>query len=303
MRRSAFTLVELIVATAVAGVAAVAMTTILTRQQRFYASAGEILDARGQIRDGADVLVSDIRSAAVARFGLPVMTDSAIEMFTVIATSVACSAPVGTTIGLPPQVLARGHTLTSMLFEPDSGDLAVLYAASTPDSSRWETARIAAFSSRSLSSSCPASSGFASSGDASAGSTGYVVTLAQPPTAVVRAGAPIVFVRRVRYSLYRSSDNEWYLGYRRCGVSSGICAAIQPVSGPYRPYASSSGVSGLSIRYYDAAGGELLSSSSAVARVDIVVRGQTARAASLTGDSRTMYRDSLVVTVSPRNRR
>lgn len=302
--RRGFTLVELLVATAVAGIAATAMATVLTRQQRFYASTSDILDVRGQVRDGADILVSDIRSAAVARFGLPVMTDSAIEMFTVIATSVACSAPVGATIGLPPQVLARGHTLTSMLFQPDSGDLAVLYAATTvPDSSSWETAGIAAFSPRALSSSCPVSTGFTVSGDASAGSTGYVVTLAQPPTAVIRAGAPVVFVRRVRYSLYRSSDNDWYLGYRRCGASSGVCAAIQPVSGPYRPYTSTSGSSGLSFRYYDEAGGELLSPSSAVARVDIVLRGQTTRAASLTGDSRAMYRDSLVVTVSPRNRR
>lgn len=302
--RRAFTVIELLVSAAVAGVAAMAMTAVLTRQQRFYASASEILDVRGQVRDGADILVSDIRSAAVARFGFPVKTDSAIEMFTVIATSVACSAPVGSTIGLPPQMLTRGHTLTSILFRPDSGDLAVLYADSAAaDSSGWETSRIEAFSPRALSSSCPASTGFTASGDASAGSTGYVVTLAQPPTAVIRAGAPIVFVRRVRYSLYRSSGGDWYLGYRRCGALSGVCAAIQPVSGPYRQYASTSGSSGLSFRYYDDTDKEVVSSSGAVARVDIVLRGETSRTASLTGDSRVTYRDSLVVTVSPRNRR
>ena len=280
------------------------MTTTLTRQQRFYASTSEILDLRGQVRDGAGILVSDIRSAAVARFGLPVMTDSAIEMFTVIATSVACSAPVGAAIGLPPQVLSRGNTLTSILFQPDTGDFAVLHAASTiPDSSRWETVRVASFSSRALSSSCPTTTGFTTSADAAAGRSGYVVTLAQPPTPGIRRGAPIAFVRRVRYSLYRSSDGEWYLGYRRCGASSGVCAAIQPVSGPYRSYTSSSGSSGLSFRYYDSLGTELNAPSNAVARVDIVLRGQTSRAASLNGDARTAYRDSLVVSVSPRNRR
>ncbi|MEO8576820.1 MAG: type II secretion system protein [Gemmatimonadales bacterium] len=302
-QRPGFTLVELLVATAIAGLAAVAMTLTLSRQQRFYSSASEILDARGQARDGADVLVSDIRSAAVARFGMPITTDSAIEMYATIATSVACSAPVGATIGLPPLVLSRGNSLTSMLFQPDTGDLAVLYAASTvPDSSRWETLRIAAFASRALSSSCPASTGFTAPGDASAGASGYLLTLAQSPSVAIRKGAPIAFVRRVRYSLYRSSDNEWYLGYRRCGVSSGACAAIQPVSGPYRGYASSS-ASGLSFRYFNADGAEVAVPSTAIARVDIVLRGKTSRAVSLTGDSRIAFRDSLVVSVSPRNRR
>ncbi|MEO8578561.1 MAG: prepilin-type N-terminal cleavage/methylation domain-containing protein, partial [Gemmatimonadales bacterium] len=301
--RAGFTLAELIVATAIAGIAAAAMTMTLSRQQRFFASTSAILDVRGQIRDGADVLVSDIRSAAVARFGLPVMTDSAIEMFTTVATSVACSAPVGATIGLPPQILARGNTLTSILFLPDTGDIAMLYAASTiRDSSRWESARILSFASRAIASSCPASTGFTSAGDASAGSSGYMVTLAQPPTAAIREGAPIMFLRRVRYSLYRSSDGEWYLGYRRCNAATGVCAAIQPVSGPYRAYSASAGLSGLSLRYYDELGTELTSPSNAVARVDIAMRGQTSRPASLSGDSRTAYRDSIVVSVSPRNR-
>jgi len=304
IRRGGFTLVELLVATAIAGLGAAVMTLTLTRQQRFYSSAGAILDVRGQVRDGADVLVSDIRSAAVARFGLPLMTDSAIEMFTVIASSIACSAPSGATVGMPPLVLARGNTLTSMLFQPDSGDVAVAYAASTnPDSSRWESLGIASFASGSIASSCPPSTGFTSAGDAAAGAAGYNVTFAQQPVSVLRAGAPIVFVRRVRYSLYRSSDNRWYLGYRRCAAASGACGSIQPVSGPYKAYSPSAGSSGLSFRYFDSSGTELTSSSPDVARVDIVLRGQTSRAASLTGDARTAYRDSLVVSVSPRNRR
>ena len=304
IRGRGFTLVELLVATAIAGLGAAVMALTLTRQQRFYSSAGAILDVRGQVRDGADVLVSDIRSAAVARFGLPLMTDSAIEMFTVIASSVACSAPSGATVGIPPLVLARGNTLTSMLFQPDTGDVALAYAASSnPDSSTWESLGIASFASRSLASSCPPSTCFTSAGDAASGQNGYVVTFAQPPATAVRAGAPIVFVRRVRYSLYRSSDNRWYLGYRRCSATSAACAAIQPVSGPYREYSSSPGSSGLSFRYFDSLGAELMSSSPDVARIDIVLRGQTSRTASLTGDSRAAYRDSLVVSVSPRNRR
>jgi hypothetical protein len=59
----------------------------------------------------------------------------------------------------------------------------------------------------------------------------------------------------------------------------------------------------LSFRYYDEAGTALSYPSTAIARVDIVLRGKTSRAASLNGDSRIAYRDSLIVSVSPRNRR
>ncbi|HEX2721953.1 MAG TPA: type II secretion system protein [Gemmatimonadaceae bacterium] len=299
--RRGFSLVELLVATALAGIAGAVMTTTLSRQQRFFASASEVLDTRAQIRDGAGVLVSDIRSAAVARFGMPVMQDSAIEMFVVVASSVACSAPSGATIGLAPQQLAMGNTLTSILFLPDTGDLAMLYAAG--DSvmpGAWETGRLVSFTSRSLATSCPSSTGFTTAADATAGTTGYVLTLAVPPGPGIRRGAPIVFIRRVRYSLYRSSDGYWYLGYRRCGVASGGCAAIQPVSGPYRAY-SASGDSGLSFRYYSASGLPVSAPSMAVARVDIVVRGRTSMAAGLNGDAKAAYSDSIVVSVAPRN--
>jgi len=85
--------------------------------------------------------------------------------------------------------------------------------------------------------------------------------------------------------------------------SPSSCDAVQPVSGPYNAYSPGSG-SGLSFRYYDVTGAELTSESTGVtvARVDIVLRGATARAVSLAGDSRRMYRDSAIVSVSPRNR-
>ena len=298
-----FTLVELLVACVVGGGAAALMTATLVRQQRFYSSASVILDARAQLRDAADVLATDLRGAAVATFGLPVMTDSAVELFATIATSVACAAPSSLSVALPPAKLASGNTLTSMLALPDTGDIALLFIAppAAPDSGVWESLRIAAFSPRVVSTTCPPSSGFTATGDLSSGSTAFFATLAAAPSSAVRPGTPIHFVRRARYSLYRSSDAKWYLGYRRCNAA-GSCAAIQPVSGPYPAYSATT--SGLSFRYYDTAGNALTSEaeSRGVARIEIVVRGETARAASLNGDLRSVYRDSVVVAVSPRNR-
>jgi len=305
VRTAGFTLVELIIGIALGGGVAALIGMTLVRQQRFHSAATEMLDVRSQLRDAADVLAADIRGAAVSPHGLPVMTDSAIEMLTTIATSVACTDPVGATVGLPPRTIASGTTLTSILLTPDSGDVAMVYGfpGGIPDSGRWETLAVSAFASRALATACPESSGFTTAADAG---PGFVVTFAAPPSAAVRKGAPIHFLRRARWSLYRSSDNRWYLGYRRCNaIGPPGCAAVQPVSGPYRRYSGSSEVTGLSFRYYDATGGELAagSASDAVARVDIVLRGETAKAVSLAGDARSTYRDSAIVSVSPRNRK
>jgi prepilin-type N-terminal cleavage/methylation domain-containing protein len=305
LNHRAFTLVELIAAVAIAGIAAGLITATLTRQQKFFSSAEEVLAVRAQLRDGADILASDIRSASVAQFGLPVMTDTAIEMLTVIASSVVCMSPSATTIGLPPSELVSGNTLTAMLASPDTGDLAAIYSApgGVPDSSRWDTYRVSGFTPRSIATSCPSSTGFLAPADEFAGASGFLLTLASSPSVPLRKGSIVHFIRRARYSLYRSSDGEWYLGYRRCGVSAPhACGSIQPVSGPYRPYRSG-GPSGMSFRYYDSGGSEVTSTASSnVARIDIVLRGKAPSVISLAGDSRREWRDSVIVSVSPRNR-
>ena len=59
----------------------------------------------------------------------------------------------------------------------------------------------------------------------------------------------------------------------------------------------------MSFRYYDMSGVEVTpAASSTVARIDVVLRGETPSRISLTGDSRREWRDSVIVSVSPRNR-
>ena len=302
--RRAFTLVELLVSIALSGVAAAFMATTLARQQRFYSSAAEILDTRAQLRDAADVLATDLRSAAV-ELGVPSMRDSAIEMFSVIASSIVCTVATQQSLGMPPLTVVAGNSLTSILAVPDTGDLVLLYTmpSSGADAGRWELRRITSFTSRSVSSACPPATGFTRSADEASGHPSYHVTLATPTVDPVRPGSPLRFVRRSRYSIYRSSDSKWHLGYRRCSaMGPSACAAIQPVSGPYEPYSATA--SGLSFRFHDRSGVPLGAGAtgSELARVDLVVRGRSARHASLGGDSRSAWSDSVVVSVATRNR-
>lgn len=302
-----FSIVELLAVTAITGLVAGLITATLARQQRFYSSAESMLTVRSQMRDAAEVLVTDIRGSAAAVLGFPLMTDTAVEMYATVGTSVACSSPVGAVVGLPPATLVTGHTLTSIVSQPDTGDLALMLSVgrAAPDSVRWLSGRIASFAQRSLSATCPPSSGFTTSGDSYTGATGYQLTLTTPPDASVRRGSLFHFVRRVRYSLYRSSDGRWYLGYRRCNLSGPpSCATVQPVSGPYMAPSGNKTLQGLRFRYYDSRGIELTGpgNSFLVARVDITIRGETAGGIALAGDTRRVWRDSAVVTVSPRNR-
>lgn len=304
MERRGFSLVELLVSIAIGGIAVALMGTTLVRQQRFYSSASSIIDTRAQIRDAATVLATDLRSAALP-LGLPMMRDSAIEIFTTVASSIVCTVSSPQSFGLPPLSLASGSALTSMLAQPDTGDLAVLYTAppSAPDSGGWETVGMASFTTRSISTACPAETGFTSSADAAHGQAGYAFTIEPATLDPVARGAPVQFVRRVRYSFYRSSDNKWYLGYRRCKATGpSVCGSIQPVAGPYDPYGGTS--SGVAFRYFDRNGNALSESSdgSSLALVEIVVRGTSAGHGSLRGDRGEDYRDSVVISVSPRNR-
>lgn len=297
----------MVVATAIAAIVGTTLIVTLTRQQRFYGSASQMLQVRGQLRDGADVLTSDIRGAAIEPYGLLLMKDTAVEFFSTIGSSVVCEMPMGSTLFLPPTMLSSGVALTSLPALPDTGDIALIYSmpGGAPDSARWVEARIAAFATRSLATSCPSSTGFTSSADAAGGQRGYALTLTANPAAAIRKGAPARFLRRGRYSLY-ASGREWHLGYRRCNaVGPSSCGTIQPISGPYLPYQGAGAPdAGLTFRYFDATGNEVAdeSLSRLTARVDIVLRGGTARAVALAGDARVRYRDSAVVSVSPRNR-
>lgn len=306
MKRRGFTLAEVVVVVAIGSAVAAVMFATLVRQQRFHASAAAILDVRGQLRDAAEVVAGDLRGAAVGTFGLPVMTDTAVEMYASVASSVICNQLSAVSFSMAPALLESGTTLTSLLVQPDTGDIALIYGnpANEPDSGRWAPATIASFVSRAASLYCPDSAGFAAAKGGSTGATAFVATLAATPSIPLRKGSPVHFLRRSRYSLYRSSDGKWYLGYRRCGASPPYsCGSIQPVSGPYDAY-SSAVPPGLGFRYYDASGETLTQASESrrVARVEIVVRGRAAGLSSLHGDARAAYRDSAVMTVGLRNR-
>lgn len=303
-RRAGFTLAELLISIALLAVVGGAIYDGLRRQQLTFRSIAAMIAARSDVRDAAEVLAADLVSLSPLDT-IRVAADSAVEFLGAIGASISCDSAPGLTLRLPPEQLASALPLTVLAALPDTNDLVLLYSddsATTGAQPRWEPHAIASVSSQSAATACPATTGFTSGADAAA--TARTITLRTAASGGVRAGAPVRIVRRGRYSIYRSSDSRWYLGYRRCNpLGPSSCRAIQPLSGPYAAY-SAAGATGLSLGYFGSDGESLESPWAGVyvASIEIAVRARPATSALPGRDPSKPYADSALLRVGLRNR-
>ena len=300
--RRAFTLVEMLISLVLAMLAGGLALSIVARQQRLSRSLDDVMDVHEHLRDANDVLAAALRTASPMGDTIRLATDTAIEIFSTIGASMLCVAPSGQRFLLPPDTLANGNTLTAWLATPDTGDYVLVFRDSSAQLPvrGWERFRIVDVATLPATSGCPPSSHLTTQADLNANARAYQITLATLPSPFIRAGAPIRFVRRGRYNVYRASDRRWYLGYRRCNAVDGICGIVQPVGGPYQ---SEEGAP-IVFRYYRSDGTELTSSGPtiSVARVDIVVRGRSPNLVQIPGFPKAPFSDLSITTVAFRNR-
>ena len=307
-RRAGLTLVETMVALVLLGIIAGGIMSVVMRQQRFYQSATEVIDTRAQIRQAASVVPVDVRGISSVDGDIVEMTDSALEVRGNIGSAVLCSraaAGGGAVITVTPTDVADGRSFTAFLARPKVNDLALVFNDSlggTQDDS-WNTYTITAIDSTKV--------GCTRFTDATKDAERYrylytlsgpVASLTAVPNMIVD-GAPVRFVRRVRYALYKSaSDGKWWLGYRECRGNGTGCDALQPVSGPYRPYVPNDTLnSGVAFVYRDSTGA-LTNVAANVARIDLFVNGETQAPVSLGGNrAASVYRDYQRVSIAIRN--
>lgn len=296
--RAGFTLTEIMVALVLLGIVATGIMTVVTRQQQFYRSATEVIDTRQQIRQAAAVVPVDIRGVSSVGGDILNMTDSSLDVRGNIGSAIVCSHTANS-VTIPPISLANSRYFTTFLTRPKLNDVLIIFDDKDPGNQDDDWIPYTISNIDSTTSGCGSFTD--STGDV--GKYRYVYTFSSPLSATITDGAPLRMARGVKYSLYKSaSDGLWWMGYRECRGDGSGCGAVQPVSGPYKPYVAGDTIaSGVNFVYRDSTGA-ITANKANVARVEMFIHGQTQAAVALGGGKIAPYSDYMKVTIALRNR-
>jgi prepilin-type N-terminal cleavage/methylation domain-containing protein len=296
--RRGVTLVELLVVMTIGAVALGLVASISVREQRIVADLADGAALSGQLRDAAAVLPVDLRAVSAAAGDIREARDTSIELRATIANAVVCDTAAHTLVLAPPAPTAESFAGSSLPI--DNGDSAWVLAV-TDSTESWLPTRITSTKTQPAGQ-CAAAGPWLSLSTRAAPRIGIVVDASLPLAAMI--GMPVRITRPLRLSLYRASDNAWYLGERDWSTSSQKFNTIQPVSGPFL----SAAAHGLFLRYQDSAGTPLatpVSNTAAIALIAVELRGQTRSAVRILGGARTSGKraDSAMLSIAVRNRR
>jgi prepilin-type N-terminal cleavage/methylation domain-containing protein len=245
-------LVELLVALALFGVLATAVTGLLRRTQDVYRDTAQEIDLRQSLRVAVTLLPAELRELDAVDSDVVAMAQAAVTIRAARQLAILCRAPdPGAPAGTLSLTLRAAPFFGLRDLRPGSDSL-WLFAdgdARSPDDDAWIPAALTAISPEP----CPD------------GGPGRRVS-AQPRLAPgetlragqISAGAPVLGFETVTYRLYRSSsDGRWYVGQQ-------VAADLQPVLGPVTS-------EGLAFTYRDSVGA-LAGGQSQVRLIEVAVR-------------------------------
>lgn len=286
-------IVELLVVLVVLGIAAAVLARTGAGQQASYRDLVARSRTRAGLREGSVVLASELRGIAPAAGDLYAgeMHDASLAFRSTTGSFVLCAPPAAGASSidvLDPELRNSPSPASYPKTRPTPGDSIWLYdsgAETRGADDRWRQAIITAVAAGQRP--CP---------PLADDHPIHRLTIDPPPPPTMESHAPVRTYRRVRYALYRSADGLWYLGFTDCRplVRSPPCDALQPASGPYRPYApaGSTARSGLTLTFLGP-DNQPTADPLAVTRIEIVMRADTRR--SRLGD--TTSSDRQVVTL------
>lgn len=271
-----FTVHEMIISLTIMSVVFAIATHFALEQLRFFRAVAGVSAARTQLEQATELMRNVLWSVSPGSGDILVAQDSAIELRLAIGTAVTCASTPGVLV--IPASTAGGNTLSSFIRLPELGDrVSTLFSDSL--GATWLHLRV--------------SSGAEPGGSCVMFSTmPGTYSLATVEPIAIPPGTALRFTRPLRLSLYRSSDNRWYIGARDWNGERAQFNAIQPVAGPLAAHAANV-ESGLRFLYHDLHGVELRDpvDESRIAAVTVAARTTGA------------HRDSAVAVIRLRNRR
>ena len=291
--RRGISLIEVLITVSVLAIVGATLTTILTRQQRFYRDAAETVVVRRELRGGSMLLPMDLRAVSTAGGDLLEATATQLAVRATIGSAVIC-AKGATSIDLTPLGLAT-HTLTAWHAPPQVNDTVFVFNEGTQtgaeDDTWWQRAVVSTTTDAAY---CPGTP-YVPAAEATKPKFRLELGIAVP--AEVRVGAVVRITRPVRYSLYQpSAASDWYLGYEEHDGTN--WRAIEPVAGPL------TATSGARFVYFDTLG-VLQTPNTPLTRTNVARVGVRMRASGRTDALRARggaaYVDSLNFQVGIRN--
>lgn len=236
-----FTLHELLISLSVMSAVLALATHFALRQARFFREVGDADAMRSQLAQVTEVVRNVLANVSPATDELLVAQDSAFEVRLTIGTSFVCASAPGAVV-LPAPAASRAGSAAVFARSPEPGDrLSALFSDSLGAS--WLHLQVA---------SAPVPEGPCAWNPEI--DTTWSLSTVEPMS--LPAGAALRVTRPLRLSLYRSSDDRWYLGAKDWNGDARRFNAIQPVAGPLLPHADGAG-SGLRFVYSDAHGAAL----------------------------------------------
>ncbi len=283
MKKSGFTLVELLVSITVFGVVGTAVYQVLINNQRIYQQQTQRVDVNNNVRAALAMISGELRELNTGDvLGSDIISMSATQITYKAARNlyVLC---------LDPDVATSRVTvfrdITFGLRGLDTGrDSVVIFAESGPndDDDLWLHANASATT---TGTDCPGNV---------ASTTITLTGVSAPGLDEVLSGAPLRSFEMVQLVLYQDVSGDYWLGTSRYDKVA-LWGSIEPILGPLA-------ANGLQLEYYDATG-TVTANPAAVARISITVTGQTAQPVRTPDGSIDYLTVDLVTHVAMRNNR
>lgn len=278
-RPRGFTLIELLIAMVMFALLGIVVVKVVTVGQRATTAEMQRIDVQQNLRTAAAVLPAELRELDAVDGDIKTMSATSITMRAMRRLAIICTAPttggslsgVTMTVRMPLYSSNRNFAAGDSIFVWYEGD------GATRDDDGWLRGAATAVANQNCT-------------DGTSGvrlTTNLVVTAPQVNLAgVVPNGSPVRGYEIVTYAVTQGADSRYYITLQ---TSSGTQQLIGPLTGS----------SGLAFTYYDA-NGNVTATTTAVRRIQIVVRAQSPSLVR-TGNTVGYVTDSLATMVTLRN--
>ena len=272
-RRHGFTMIELLIVVIVGLLVLGSVYRVLISQSKEYENHRETIDVEETLRGAAALLTSELQVASASRGDLYAIGPDSISLRSFQTSGAICGQVVN--------VNRYAVWQPSGSFTAGANDSALAYKLSA---STWNITKV--------------NQVWTNPGAPLTTCTGWSGGLIPPvvveltgDTTGLATGSVIRSFRKTTYRLF-TQNGRWWLGRR---LAAAVCCEV--VTGPLRQPSDS----GLVFHYYDATGAAITAPTTAVARVDIILRAESFKNVRSGSSTVATKKDSVTVKAFLRN--